>query len=200
MPSTATPILDSQGVARVAAAFASSLPPDYGKGAGATPKFVLLSSAAVTRPSWTSSEQEKYADAFNIPIVSLNPMGILDQKAEGEAALRASGAPYAIVRPCALNDDIGEGRLVLSSGDVATGRISRADVAELLVAVLSDSNSLGKTFEALTVEGLPKVPLSEALGQLPADSPEGPPKPSFATYSLLQQLSPASSFPTAEET
>ena len=57
--------------------------------------------------------------------MKLNPQQILDTKAEGEERLRASGAPYCIVRPCAVSDTQPEGRVVLSSGDVATGRMVR---------------------------------------------------------------------------
>jgi len=55
---------------------------------GITPKFVLLSSAAVTRPEWREEQRETFAEAYGIPIVGLNPGGILGFKLKGE---RVSG-------------------------------------------------------------------------------------------------------------
>lgn len=55
------------------------------------PQVVMLSSAGVTRPSWDEKKKEKYRGCADIPIVRLNPFGILDVKAESEEALRQSG-------------------------------------------------------------------------------------------------------------
>ena len=44
------------------------------------PRVVMLSSAGVTRPSWDEAKQMRLAGAADIPIVRLNPFGILDQK------------------------------------------------------------------------------------------------------------------------
>ncbi|CAJ1426781.1 unnamed protein product [Effrenium voratum] len=76
--------------------------------------------------------------------------GLLDQKRGAEQALRGSGASYAVVRPTGadgrfrvnassasfgplggLKDDWPAGRPVLSQGDVAVGRTSRQDLAQL---------------------------------------------------------------------
>ena len=81
------------------------------------PKFVLCSSAGVTRPVW--NEKKKLAlgtfdysltylltyfltlveGSADIPIVRLNPLNILGVKREGEESLRETGVPYTIVRP-----------------------------------------------------------------------------------------------------
>ena len=45
-----------------------------------TPSVIMLSSAGVTRPSWDDAKKERLVGASDIPIVRLNPMGILDQK------------------------------------------------------------------------------------------------------------------------
>ena len=55
------------------------------------PQVVMLSSAGVTRPSWDDEKKEKYRGCADIPIVRLNPFGILDVKARSEEALRQSG-------------------------------------------------------------------------------------------------------------
>ena len=43
--------------------------------------------------------QEALVGAADIPIIRLNPGGILDRKREAEEILRSSGVPYAVVRP-----------------------------------------------------------------------------------------------------
>ncbi|CAM9600873.1 unnamed protein product, partial [Sphacelaria rigidula] len=88
-------------------------------------RFVLLSSAAVTRPLWSSEEKAAYPAAADVPIVKLNPLNILTVKAQGEAELREAGVPYAVVRPCGLNDNHPRGRPIFSVGDLAAGRICR---------------------------------------------------------------------------
>ena len=155
-----------------------------------TPKFVLLSSAAVMRPSWDADTKKLFAAAADIPIVSLNPKNILGLKGIGEAALRESGLPYCIVRPCGLNEEQPSGRLILSSGDVATGRIGRADLAALLASVLSEPAATGKTVEVLSLPGLPKVDLSPVFETLGYDSGAQAPAPDPTAYSILRQLTP----------
>ena len=122
----------------------------------------------------------------------VNPQDILGAKAAEEARVRAAGLPYCIVRPCNLDEDyVSEGGYVLSSGDVATGRISHRDVAALLVSALLEPGACGKTLEAFTLPTLPKRPLAAAFRALPADrEAAGSPPPEDAAYGLLQQLAP----------
>lgn len=61
------------------------------------PAVVLVSSAAVERNALVGDDQE--ARKKDIPIVQLNPGGILNYKYKGEMALRNSGLPYCVVRP-----------------------------------------------------------------------------------------------------
>ena len=68
-------------------------------------RLVMLSSAGVTRPSWSDEKKAQLENAADIPIVRLNPFDILNKKCEAEQILRDSGLPYSIVRPCGLNDD-----------------------------------------------------------------------------------------------
>ena len=44
----------------------------------------MLSSAGVTRPSWSDDKKTKRAGAADIPIVRLNPGGILGLKCDAE--------------------------------------------------------------------------------------------------------------------
>lgn len=162
------------------------------------PRLVLLSSAGVTRPSWNEEKRKQFIGAADIPIVRLNPFGILGIKLESEKSVRKSGVKYCVVRPCGLNDEWPSGaRPVLSQGDVAVGRINRKDVANLLVDVLAAPEATGKTFEAIGLAGYPKAEsIGPALSRLFLDNDEddggGGLDPAFvaATYTTLQQLLP----------
>ena len=55
------------------------------------PQVIMLSSAGVTRPSWTDAKKKRLEGCADIPIVRLNPFGILDIKAASEQTLRESG-------------------------------------------------------------------------------------------------------------
>lgn len=55
------------------------------------PKVVMLSSAGATRPSWDEEKKKLFPGSAEIPIVRLNPFGILNIKAESEEKLRQSG-------------------------------------------------------------------------------------------------------------
>jgi uncharacterized protein YbjT (DUF2867 family) len=72
--------------------------------------------------------------------------GIINARAAGEQALRASGAPYTIVRPGWLTDSPMTG-VRLEQGDTGDGQVSRAAVAEAVVAALSSVEARGTTFE-----------------------------------------------------
>lgn len=167
------------------------------------PKVVMCSSAGVTRPTWNDAKKERFRGASDIPIVRLNPFGILDRKRESEQALRTILSNYCIVRPCGLNDDWPVGsRPLLTQGDVAVGRINRRDVASILVDVLSLPEATGKTFEVVGLAGYPKpISLGAALERLHKDGGEGgyngytdqsyaQEDILFATYSTMQQLLP----------
>jgi uncharacterized protein YbjT (DUF2867 family) len=186
-----TAVLDAGGVKGASAALQAGTALLQGDAKGMTPKFVLLSSAAVTRPSWDAPTKAAFADAANIPIVQLNPKNILGLKAVGEAALRECGLPYCIVRPCGLSEEVPSGRLVLSSGDVATGKIGRTDLAFLLASLLGEPSATGKTVEAFGLPDMPKVPLGPVLEGLSYDSGPAAPAPNPAAYSVLRQLAPA---------
>jgi len=81
---------------------------------------------------------------------------VLKWKAKGEQHLRASGVPYTIVRPGGLTDDEGEqAGLVFRQGDQDSGRISRSDVAAVMIAALDNPDALGKTFEVFSDKDAP---------------------------------------------
>lgn len=86
----------------------------------------------------------------------------LRAKGEADEALRASGLDWTIVRPGALTNDPGTGRVTTATGD---GEIPRDDVAATLAAVLDTPSTIGRTF--LLVSG--ETPIDEAVADLPAD-------------------------------
>jgi uncharacterized protein YbjT (DUF2867 family) len=96
--------------------------------------FVLVSSMGVTHP-----EHELNRTLDNI----------LVWKLKGELALRATGLRYTIVRPGHLSNDPGgrEGVRIMQGDPSGGGRISRADVASVLVNVLGRKEAYGMTFE-----------------------------------------------------
>jgi uncharacterized protein YbjT (DUF2867 family) len=157
------------------------------------PKVVMCSSSGVTRLAWDEEKKALFPGAADIPIVRLNPFGILGIKAMSEEKLRQSGTGYCIVRPCGLNDKWPAGsRPVFTQGDVAVGRINRKDVARVLVDVLSTPEATGKTFEVITLAGYPTAnSIAPALSRLVDDKDGLPPLDSIAaTYAAMQQLLP----------
>jgi uncharacterized protein YbjT (DUF2867 family) len=158
------------------------------------PKLIMCSSAGVTRPAWSQDKKERFPGAADIPIVRLNPFGILDRKRESEEKLRQTGIDYCILRPCGLNDDWPvNSRPIFSQGDVAVGRINRSDVAKILVDLLSTPEATGKTFEVIALAGYPRpVSPGPALERLYKDSDKDGPSDEMvaATYAAMQQLLP----------
>lgn len=182
--------VDMMGMKVLPEAFSSA-----STGESKLPRIVMCSSAGVTRPSWDDESKKKLVGAADIPIVRLNPGGILGKKVEAEDLLRQSGVPYSIVRPTGLKFDPQEwspGRPVFSQGDVAVGRTSAQVLADVLVSVLKEPHATGKTFEMLTLQGYPAPrTLGNVLDPLKRDD-EGPLDASevLANYKLLQQLLP----------
>ncbi|PJE49461.1 SDR family oxidoreductase [Pediococcus damnosus] len=66
---------------------------------------------------------------------------------------------YTIVKPGALTNDAGKGGVVI---DQQTGKIAREDVAEVLISVLRNPNTIKKEFAVSTGE----TPINEAVSQL----------------------------------
>jgi nucleoside-diphosphate-sugar epimerase len=154
--------IDIVGLPFVAKALAAKKVSDNSKTDDPLPKLVMCSAAGVTRPTWSQEKRERLLGAADIPIVRLNPFGILDVKRASEEALRASRVVYTIVRPVGLIGDGKEdsdkphppgGRPIFSQGDVAVGRIHRRDLAKMLVNVLDEPAAASKTFEVFTLPG-----------------------------------------------
>ena len=89
----------------------------------------------------------------------------LRAKAAADARLRTSLMNWTIVRPGRLTDEPSHELLECapSLGSLeGAGSISREDVAKVLVACLSNDNTIGKTFDIL--DG--KTPMAEALDSI----------------------------------
>lgn len=115
-----------------------------------TPQFVFVSSAGVTRPGRPGLNLDEEP-----PAVRLNDQlgGILTWKLRGEDALRQSGIPYAIVRPCALTEEPGGQQLRFDQGDTLKGKASRDDIADLCVAALRLPSARNVTIEVAEGDG-----------------------------------------------
>jgi uncharacterized protein YbjT (DUF2867 family) len=85
----------------------------------------------------------------------------LRAKAEADRALAASGLDFTIVRPGSLTDEPPTGLIEVGT-DLGRGKVSRADVAATLAAVLAAANTSGKTFELLSGD----VPIEKAVAGL----------------------------------
>ncbi|MBC7972617.1 MAG: CIA30 family protein [Verrucomicrobia bacterium] len=114
----------------------------YGK--PTLPQFVLVSSAGVTRidrPGLNLDDEP--------PAVRMNDQlgGILTWKRRGEEAVRESGIPYTIVRPCALTEAPGGKQLIVDQGDNMRGAISRDDVAAICIHAIEQPSACNVTFE-----------------------------------------------------
>ena len=84
----------------------------------------------------------------------------LRAKGKADEDLRMSGLDHTIVRPTGLTDEPGTGTVEIAE-QVQRGQISRDDVASVLLAVLHEPATVGKTFEL----GPGDVPIEEAVAQ-----------------------------------
>lgn len=100
-------------------------------------KFIMLSSMGADNPEEADDLKEYLLAKHNADIY-----------------LRDSKIPFSIVRPGALTDDKGKGKIELSKKLNKRGEISRDDVAQTLVRVLHDSATVNETFEIIKGETL----------------------------------------------
>lgn len=81
-------------------------------------------------------------------------------KRDADAAVRETALEWTILRPGGLTDDAGIGMVTLDDS-VEQGTISREDVATLIVAVIDEPRSAGRTWEAISGS----VPIEAAVMQ-----------------------------------
>lgn len=75
----------------------------------------------------------------------------VEAKRDADAALRDSGLDWTILRPGRLTDDPGTGRVALGP-DVARAEVPRADVAEVIAAVLDVEGTAGHQWNLVSGE------------------------------------------------
>jgi uncharacterized protein YbjT (DUF2867 family) len=95
-------------------------------------KFVMLSSMGADNPKSSENLQE-----------------YLEAKQNADEYLKSSDLTYAIVRPGALTNDAGTGKIKLQSKLNQQGSITRDDVAQTLVRSLHDDAAINQTFEII---------------------------------------------------
>ena len=138
-----------------------------GPGSGATRKETVDYGAAVKL-------LEAAQDAGVSRYVMVSAMGIdeppdgddvfsvyLRAKAKADEELMASGLAWTVVRPGGLTDDQGTGRVTLQR-HVDGGKISRDDVAAVLVATLNEPATAGAVFEVVGGD----TPIEQAVAQI----------------------------------
>jgi uncharacterized protein YbjT (DUF2867 family) len=108
-------------------------------------RYVMVSSIGADDPAGGGEQMRPYLEA----------------KAQADAALVASGLDGTIVRPGRLTDDPGTGA-VTAGPDVGRADIPREDVAAVLIGVLDDPGTVGKTFVVVSGD----TPIATALSQL----------------------------------
>jgi nucleoside-diphosphate-sugar epimerase len=108
-------------------------------------RYVMVSSIGADDPEGGPEEMRPYLRA----------------KAEADEALAKSGLDFTIVRPGGLTDDPGTG-LVRVGERLEHDTIPRDDVAAVLVAVLDEPRTVGRTF--VVVHG--DTPIATALARL----------------------------------
>ncbi|MBL8642927.1 MAG: SDR family oxidoreductase [Rhodospirillaceae bacterium] len=95
-------------------------------------------------------------------------------KGQAEEYLRASGMPYAIVAPGGLRNYAGgtKGILLRPRSQYKVGVISRADVAAVMVACMTDKACQTKTVTVINTDTEKANAWPATLARLPIDTPE----------------------------
>lgn len=114
-------------------------------------KFIMLSSLGANDPKQGPEQLQTYLKA----------------KHEADKELKFSGLAYTILRPGALTDKAGTGKITaaeqLDEEEKKEGSITRDDVAQTLAACLDHRHTENKVFELINGE----TPIDEALINLP---------------------------------
>jgi uncharacterized protein YbjT (DUF2867 family) len=98
---------------------------------------------------------------------------LLDWKRRSERLVRASGAPYTIVRPGWFDAvSPGDHRLVLEQTDTGNGGIGRGQLAEVLVRSLLTDTAVSRIFELFAETGPAPAGWADLFGALVPD-PDG---------------------------
>jgi uncharacterized protein YbjT (DUF2867 family) len=124
-------------------------PPDYQGNANI---FDAAKRAGVNRMIMVSTIGAGDSESATPWLSKLALAKILPLKSQAEEHLRASGLDYTIVRPGGLPPGPGSGRGLLSEDPSTFGFIARPDLARLIVGILDDDKTIGKTYSAIDPE------------------------------------------------
>ncbi len=111
-------------------------------------RYVMISSVGAHNPSMGSGSMRAYLEA----------------KGEADEALVKSGLDWTVVRPGPLTDDPPTGLVRVSTELGGRAPVPRADVADVIAAVLDAPNTIGVTFELFGGD----VPVQDAVRALRA--------------------------------
>lgn len=118
------------------------------------PQVVHLASAGAERNAIIGDDVERRK--ADVPIVQLNPGGVLNYKYAAELAVRQTGLPYVVMRSTGMIDsnEGGPFKFEADQGDKISGSLSRDDVADILVQAANSPEAVYKTFEVRRSEAL----------------------------------------------
>jgi uncharacterized protein YbjT (DUF2867 family) len=108
-------------------------------------RYVIVSSIGADDPAAGSEAMRPYLEA----------------KAEADAAVVASGLDWTIVRPGVLTNSPGTARVAVGER-LERAEVARDDVAAVIVGVLDEPRTIGRTFVVVAGE----TPIPDALRQL----------------------------------
>ncbi len=138
-----------------------------GPGSGAARKLTVDRDAAIKLLEATAERAVPYVIVSSVGAENPPPADdddvfsvYLRAKAQADAAVQESDRDWTIVRPGALTDEPGTGRVRIDTAPFR-GRVPREDVAEVLDAVLHDPRA---SHQILYVNG-GEQPVAEALGR-----------------------------------
>jgi uncharacterized protein YbjT (DUF2867 family) len=109
-------------------------------------RYLMVSAMGANHPERWSGQIRPYYEA----------------KAAADKAVMESGLDYTIVRPGGLTDDPGTGKVEIAERLDHSGRVSRDDVALVLLECLMAENTFGKSFDLLGGD----TPVAEAIRSL----------------------------------
>ena len=135
--------IDAKGVQKtVRAALSASVP-----------RYVAISAMGATTPvpkQWDTPEMKDYWAA----------------KRSANKAVRKSSLKWTIIEPGELTEAKGSGKVTLSEEELDVGKISRADLAATVVAVLAEPKTVGKVLQVIGG----KTPIGAAVKKVVASA------------------------------
>ena len=121
-------------------------PPDYEGNRNLFDAMTESTSQRVILISTIGAGESAAATPWIVEWILKDPIALKEQ---AEAHLQASDLDYTIIRPRGLTEAQPTGDGILTEDPTRMGMISRPDLAELIVAVIEDDTTIGKTYTAI---------------------------------------------------